>query len=122
MNRNTTVSLMMTMTSLNPADSEIPMMSRMVIRATMIIAGTLSTAPVLDQPSVNSRQTLSPASGGAEWVYGAEVYCAGMLMPTSLRNETTYPDQPTATVEAAKRYSRIRSHPMIQASSSPNVA
>ena len=30
--------------------------------------------------------------------------------------------QPTATVDAAKRYSRIRSHPMIQATNSPSVA
>ena len=34
----------------------------------MNIAGRLSTAPVADQPSVNSRQTLRPASGGAVWV------------------------------------------------------
>src|SRR5215207_9455637 len=122
MNRKTTVSLMTTTTLLKPADSEIPPMSRIVMSATMIIAGTLSTAPVLDHPSVNSRHTLRPAPGGAVWVYGAEVYCGGMLMPTSLRNDTTYPDQPTATVEAANRYSRIRSQPMIQAKSSPSVA
>ena len=122
MNRNTTVSLMTTITLLKLADSEIPMISRMVISPTMIIAGTLRTAPVLDHPSVKRRQTLSPASGGAVWVYGAEVYWDGMLMPRSLRNETTYPDQPTATVDAAKRYSRIRSHPMIQATNSPSVA
>ena len=89
MKRNTTVSLMTTMTLLKLADSLMPMISRIVISATMIIAGRLSTAPVLDQPSVNSRQTLSPASGGAVWVYGADVYCGGMLMPRSLRNETT---------------------------------
>ena len=40
----------------------------------------------------------------------------------SLSSDTKYPDQPTATVEAAKRYSRIRSHPMIQATNSPRVA
>src|SRR6476661_1741881 len=122
MNRNTTVSLMMTIRLLKLADSEMPMISRMVISATMIIAGTLSTAPVLDHPSVKSRQTLIPASGGAVWVYGAEVYWGGMTMPTSLRNDTTYPDQPTATVDAAKRYSRIRSQPMIHATNSPSVA
>src|SRR5690242_9003167 len=122
MNRKTTVSLMMTITLLNLADSEIPMMSRIVTRATITMAGTFSTAPVLDHPSVKSRHTLKPAPGGVVCVYGAEVYCWGMLIPMSLRNETTYPDQPTATVEAANRYSRMRSQPMIHATSSPSVA
>ena len=89
MKRRTTVSLMMTITLLKLADSVMPMISRMVINATMIIAGRLSTAPVLDHPSVNSRHTLRPASGGAVWTYGADVYCGGMLIPRSLRNETT---------------------------------
>ena len=43
---------------------------------------------------------VQPASGGAVWTYGADVYCAGMWMPKSLRKETTYPDQPIATVVA----------------------
>ena len=55
-------------------------------------------------------------------MYGAEVNSGGMLMPMSFRKETTYPDHPTATVEAAKRYSRMRSQPMIQATNSPSVA
>jgi hypothetical protein len=37
-------------------------------------------------------------------------------------NSEKYPDHPTATVAAPKRYSRIRSQPMIQAMNSPSVA
>src|SRR5438105_12350827 len=46
----------------------------------------------------------------------------GKLMPTSCRNDTTYPDQPIATVTAPSAYSSTRSHPIIQAISSPSVA
>src|SRR5256885_12068500 len=118
----TTNSFIATMILLNTADSLMPMTSRTVMIATMIMAGTLRVAPVLTQPSVNSRHTFIPASGGATWLYGAEVKAAGMEMPQSFRNWITYPDQPTATVEAAKRYSRIKSQPMIQAINSPRVA
>src|SRR5207237_6324321 len=117
----TTNSLIATMMLLKTADSLMPMTRRKVMIATIIMAGTLRVAPVLTQPSVNSRHTFIPASGGATWLYGAEVKAAGMEMPQSFRNWVTYPDQPTATVEAAKRYSRMRSQPMIQATSSPMV-
>jgi hypothetical protein len=43
-------------------------------------------------------------------------------MPRSARNDTTYPDQPMATVVALRAYSSTRSQPMIQAMNSPNVA
>ncbi len=65
MNSSTTVTLMNTATLLNDADSLMPTISSMVIRPTMTIAGTLSTCPVADHPSVNRRQMLSPAS--AAW-------------------------------------------------------
>ena len=68
MNSSTTVTLMTTAMLLNVADSLMPTISRMVISATMNIAGTLSTCPVADHPSVNRRQTLSPASAGVVWV------------------------------------------------------
>jgi len=68
MNSSTTVILMNTAMLLNVADSLMPMMSRIVISSTMNIAGTLSTAPVAVHPSVKSRQTFQPASGGATWV------------------------------------------------------
>ena len=122
MNSRTTDSLTTTMMLLKVADSLMPMTSSTVIANTMIIAGTLRTAPVRVHPSVKMRQMLSPASVGAVWANGADVNAVGMLMPRSRRNETTYPDQPTDTVDAANRYSRIRSQPMTQAISSPSVA
>jgi hypothetical protein len=44
------------------------------------------------------------------------------VTPSLLSRATKYPDQPTATVDAPNRYSRIRSHPMIHATNSPSVA
>src|SRR5687768_10298969 len=105
-----TDTLITTMMLLKAADSLIPTTSNTVMMATIIMAGTLRTAPVLVQPSVNSRQIFQPASGGAAWLKGAAVNCPGITIPNSLRNDTTYSDQPTATVDAANRYSRIRSH------------
>ena len=55
-------------------------------------------------------------------VSGAVVRDSGSVMPISERNAVKYPDHPTATVDAPKRYSRIRSQPMIQAMNSPRVA
>src|SRR6266571_181203 len=46
----------------------------------------------------------------------------GTSRPISCRNDTTYPDQPIATVTAPSAYSRTKSHPMIQAMISPSVA
>ena len=43
-------------------------------------------------------------------------------MPKSARNDATYPDQLTATVDAPTAYSSTRSHPIIQARNSPIVA
>ena len=68
MNSSTTVSLTTTAKLLNVADSLMPMIRRMVMSPTMNIAGTLSTAPVADHPSVNNRQTLRPASAGVVWM------------------------------------------------------
>src|SRR2546423_12354552 len=98
------------------------MTGRPVMIGRIIRGGTLGVARGLPHPWVNNRHTFIPASGGATWLYGAEVNAAGIEMPQSFRNWVTYPDQPTATVEAAKRYSRMRSQPMIQATSSPMVA
>ena len=53
---------------------------------------------------------------------GGPVSETGIGRPTSLARLTTYPDQPTATVDVLKAYSRIKSQPMIQAASSPTVA
>jgi hypothetical protein len=67
MNSSTTVTLTTTATLLTVADSLMPIISRIVSSPTMNIAGRLRTSPVADQPSVKSRQTLSPASAGVEW-------------------------------------------------------
>ena len=65
---------MTTMTLLNRDDSWMPMTSRIVISPTMTMAGMFSTASGLRlHPSAKIRQTLSPASGTAVCVYGADV-------------------------------------------------
>ncbi len=64
MKSRTTVTLMTTMTLLKVADSLMPMMRRMVMNATMNMAGRLSTAPVDDQPSVNNCHTFHQAAPG----------------------------------------------------------
>ena len=46
----------------------------------------------------------------------------GRLMPKPARIRWKYPLQPTATVMDPTAYSRIRSHPIIQAKISPSVA
>ena len=53
-----------------------------------------------------------------EFTKRVAVYVDDMI--TSIHNKL--PDQPTLTVAAPTRYSRIRSQPMIQATSSPSVA
>ena len=46
----------------------------------------------------------------------------GIVIPASLITSAKYVDQPTATVLAPSASSRIRSQPMIQATSSPRLA
>ena len=53
---------------------------------------------------------------------GASANRAGIWKPSCATSSRKYPDQPTATVDAAKRYSRIKSQPMIHAMNSPSVA
>ena len=47
---------------------------------------------------------------------------SGRLMPNPANNVVKYSDQLTATATFPIAYSRIRSHPMIQAMNSPRVA
>jgi hypothetical protein len=77
------------------ADSLMPMSSSSITRPTTSIAGRLNGACVI------------PADSG---------------IPRSRNRLTKYPDHPTATVDALKAYSRIRSQPMIHATISPIVA
>src|SRR6266699_3744280 len=104
MNSTTTASLMKTMTLLVVADSLMPMTSSVVTRAMMITAVTLVPSAHLT--------TVPRAADSAH----------GTSSPMSCRNDTTYPDQPMATVTAPRAYSRTRSHPMIHAKISPSVA
>ena len=75
-------------------------------------AGRFSTFPVSSKCCCFSLQST-----------GAPTHAFGRSTPNaSWKKATTYPDQPTLTADAATRYSRIKSHPMIQATSSPMVA
>ena len=88
---------MPTSTVLMSADSLMPMTSRAATVSTMTAAGRLNGPG-------------GPASD------------TGTSSPTSWASDTKYPDHPTATVETLSAYSRIRSQPMIHATSSPTVA
>jgi hypothetical protein len=108
--KSTTATFTITITALTRADSWMPTTSRTVAAAAMSIAGRLTTA-VAAVPSASTTA-----------VPGAALNSGGNWTPKSASRLTTYPDQPTATVAAPKAYSRIKSQPMIQATSSPSVA
>ena len=106
-----TASFTATITVLNRADSRMPTTSSAVIIAMMTMAGMFRMAPVDNH-----------ACCAASNENGDDTYRSGRMRPKSLTKLTTYPDQPMATAIAPTAYSRIRSQPMIQAISSPNVA
>jgi hypothetical protein len=76
--------------------------------------------------STAGRLMMAPVRTISKWVAplvnGALVSASGRWNPSCSTRLTTYPDQPTATVPAANRYSRIRFQPMNQATPSPSVA
>ena len=72
-------------------------------------AGKLIILPVRNQPS-------------ALCIKGDCDNVTGILSPMDAKKLVIYPDHPTATVEQANIYSRIRSQPINQAMNSPNVA
>jgi hypothetical protein len=101
MNRTSTASLTNTMTVLVLAVSRAPFISRAVTATTMRTAGRLK---------------VPPCSGEVD-------RASGMRTPKAVsRNSLRLPPQPTATAATAMPYSRIRSQPMIQATTSPRVA
>ena len=57
---------------------------------------------------------LASAAGSASWMF--------IQPPTDCSRLFRYPDQPTATVDAANRYSSTSIQPMNQATISPRVA
>src|SRR6185312_1290172 len=109
-NNSRTTTLITTMTVLSPADSRIPMMSSIEIASTTSAAGMLKMPCTVAPPGSTTTEPGGPA------------HCAGMPNPKSCRKLCTLPAHPTAIVDAPNAYSRIRSHPMIHAKISPNVA
>ncbi len=108
--RRSTVSFTTTTAAFALEDSRIPRTRKALTTRTTKAAGALKTAsPMLP-------------SGRTTGVPAAAVRVGGSWRPRSARKLTTYPDHPTATVAAPREYSRIRSHPMIHATSSPSVA
>ena len=110
MNMMMTMTLIDTTTVLKLADCLMPEKHSAVITATMSTAGKLTMAPVATMPAPSTR------------VNGALLMASGMCTPIWFRKLTTYPDQPTDTVAAAKRYSSTSNQPTNQATPSPNVA
>src|SRR5687768_5367126 len=104
---STTAPLITTTTLLTVTDSRTPNSSSAVTMTVTSTAGRLKTAVTGSPP------------GTFTSVPGAAASAAGKLMPSCDSRVTKLPDQPTATVAAPRAYSRIRSHPMTQATNSP---
>ena len=101
MKNSSTTSLTTTMIVLTRALSLAPRTSSAVIASTMITAGRLK---------------IPPSSGEV-------AKFSGIWKPkASSRKMLKFAPQPTATAAMDTPYSRIRSQPMIQATSSPRVA
>ncbi len=107
----TTVSLMNTTMLLTVADSDTPTTSSEVTARMATMAGRFITPVAITAPAASLTGTP-----------GAAVSAGGMTMCMSRRRLAKYPDQPTATVEAARPYSKRSSRPMIQATTSPMEA
>src|SRR5690554_2729104 len=83
----------------------------------------LSRIPMINNPISTRMMPMAgkftnPGSGAK----GPLVSVAGKPRPIAVNALLKYPDHPFATAATATPYSRIRSQPMIQASSSPNAA
>src|SRR6266849_10557748 len=130
MNSNTTASFTNTIRSLKVADSLIPNTRRVVTTKMMNTAGRLKMAVACKrvagsvpaaliwsanarlmavQPAFIFKPAASVAGILINLVPLAADISVGTTMPQSRRNETTYPDQPIATVIAPTAYSRMRS-------------
>src|ERR1700677_3082987 len=108
MKASTTDTLMTTMMLLTVADSETPRTKTKVTRPTITIAGRLITPVAITWPA--------PSMTGTP---GAAVSTEGTMIPMLRNRLTQYPDQLTATVDAARPYSSKSSKPMIHAGPSP---
>ena len=116
MTMSTTATLITTMTAFTVADSLTPIMSSRVTAIVMRTAGRLNTAVVPTPFAAIARFATCTI------VPGAALTAAGKDSPSWCSSVTRLPDQPTATVAAPSAYSRIRSHPITQATNSPSVA
>src|SRR6478672_7856342 len=110
-NSTSTPTLMKTITLLTLADSEMPTTSRAV-------TARMPRAPRMLAPPPATK--LRPPSPWTAWMKEV-VNSGGITMPKLPSSDTTLPDQPAATVEAATPYSSTSSQPMIQAKTSPRL-
>src|SRR5688572_7821765 len=107
MNIRTMAVFRITIRPLTKADSFVPRISRRVRTRMMITDGTFIMPETPDTGSVSK--------GECDHWYG-------IRMPNHSSTRLAYSLQAMATVAAATAYSRIKSQPMIQATSSPIVA
>src|SRR3954453_12702722 len=91
-------------------DSRTPTSNSSVTAHVISTAGRLKTA------------VTEPPFASITCVPGAALTAAGNCSPSCPRRLDRCPDQLTATVAAPSAYSSTRSHPIIQATSSPSVA
>jgi hypothetical protein len=108
MTMSTMVTFVITMMLLTQADSCVPRTRRAVRTNRMPIAGRFMMPCTLGSDAMRSI---------GEWYHWK-----GMLQPASWSTRLKYSLQAIATVAAPTAYSRQRSQPMIQATSSPMVA
>ena len=101
MKKSSTASFVITMTVFERADSRMPAISTPATASTSSADGTFT----------------SPPSPG-----GSEIDSLRLMPKSESSSSVRYAPQPTATAATETPYSRIRSQPMIQASSSPMVA
>src|ERR1035438_8459039 len=132
MNSSTTATFTMTMMLLKLADSLMPTTSSVVTTKMMIIAGKLKMAVTCDravgsvpsawicsarpvpnavQPAFIFSPEASATGRSINSVPRAAASWGGTTIPKSRRKDTTYPDQPTATVMAPTAYSSSMLHP-----------
>src|SRR6266702_1282900 len=109
--------LIATITVFTQADSFVPMTSSHVMTATMTSAGRLKITGI--GPTWGAAAT---KAGSRTAVHRSVTSQRGISTPTPRSNESKYPAHPIATAMLPTAYSRIRSQPMIHATSSPSVA
>ncbi len=93
-----------------------------MINITIMNAGTFNSTGI---PKMRGAVSSRPWTAGSELSSAVRypwVSQSGKLIPKALMNELKYPLHAIATAMLPTAYSRMRSHPMIHAISSPSVA